>query len=313
MNPNRLISETTSCRMKFSRRHLTRSCTRPTTWRRFSRCGVPLCADASLRWARDRPPPPSEEPRIVYLPSGREIGKRFQADINTNLRIRCRPGIGLQLTFHADAHKPFACRRPLHRGRLGDAGERSVHHHLNVPELGEDESGFRFLPVLDVKAVVVLLEGEALIAQARSEAGMPRLQSIFYTPEKAFKGPIYPLEDILQDLRVHLGQFRAYLFACGQFSALVRVAKRDARHAVGITTFLQRGVIGLASRAASHLFSMVRCFFCRVESVLQRLVHLKDAFFLGQAQPETVPSTPQRNAPFIPITGSQGLSGAGLW
>jgi len=34
-----------------------------------------------------------EESRIVNLLSGREIGKRFQADIDADLRIRWRQGI----------------------------------------------------------------------------------------------------------------------------------------------------------------------------------------------------------------------------
>src|SRR5713101_8032466 len=103
---------------------------------------------------------------------------------------------------------------------MADAGERSVHHHLDVPELGEDEFAFLFLASVYVKAVVVLLEGEASVAQARAEAGVTRLLSVPHAPEKVVKGPIHPLEDILQDLRVYLGQFRADLFACGQFSAL---------------------------------------------------------------------------------------------
>ena len=39
---------------------------------------------------------------------------------------------------------------------MADAGERSVHHHLDVPELGEDEFAFLFLASVYVKAVVVL-------------------------------------------------------------------------------------------------------------------------------------------------------------
>ena len=56
---------------------------------------------------------------------------------------------------------------------MPEAGERSMHHHLDVSELGEDESAFLLPASLDVKAVLVLLEGEAIVAQARAEAGYP--------------------------------------------------------------------------------------------------------------------------------------------
>ena len=95
-----------------------------------------------------------------------------------------------------------------------------MHHHLEAPYFGEDEGALLFPPTLHVKAVLVLLEGEAIVAQAGSEAGIPRLLSVLHASEKAVKGPIHPLEDILQDLRVHLGQFRAYLFTCGQWSRI---------------------------------------------------------------------------------------------
>jgi hypothetical protein len=39
-----------------------------------------------------------------------------------------------------------------------------MHHHLDVPELGEDEGAFLFLASVDDKAVPVLLEGEASVA-----------------------------------------------------------------------------------------------------------------------------------------------------
>src|ERR1700730_18095530 len=139
----------------------------------------------------------AEEPRIVYLLPGREIGKRFQADIDADLCLRWRQGISLQFPFHADAHKPFACGRPFHRGRLGDACERSMHHHLDVPEFGEDEAAFLFLASMDIKAVLVLLEGEAMVAQVRSEARMPWLLALLDALEKAVKGPIHPLEHVL--------------------------------------------------------------------------------------------------------------------
>jgi len=90
---------------------------------------------------------------------------------------------------------------------MADACGRQKHHHLDVPELGEDEGAFLFLACVDVKAVLVLLGGETIVAQARSEAGITRLPSLLYAPEKAVKGPIHPLEDVLQDLRVHLGPF----------------------------------------------------------------------------------------------------------
>ncbi len=95
-----------------------------------------------------------------------------------------------------------------------------MHHHLDVPELGEDEGACAFLASADVKTVLVLLEGEASIAQVRAEAGIPWLLAFLDAPEKAVKGPIYPLEDVLQDLRVHLGQVRADLFAGGQWSRI---------------------------------------------------------------------------------------------
>ena len=75
---------------------------------------------------------------------------------------------------------------------MADACGRQKHHHLDVPELGEDEGAFLFLACVDVKAVLVLLEGETILTQARSEAGITRLPSLLYAPEKAVKGPDPP-------------------------------------------------------------------------------------------------------------------------
>ena len=122
-----------------------------------------------------------------------------------------------------------------------------MHHHLDVPELGEDEGAFLLLANLHVETVLVLLEGETVVAQAGSEAGIARLLSIFHTPEKAVKGPIYPLDGVLQYLRVDQSQFRAYQFTTGQFGALMRVAQGLACHAVGIPAFLQRRIVDFAT------------------------------------------------------------------
>ena len=100
-----------------------------------------------------------EEAGIGDLLPGREIGKRLQADIEADPLIRRGQGASFQGGFDADAHKPFTRRRPLHGGSFGDALERSVHHHLEVPKLGEDERASLVLPTLHVKAVVVLLVG----------------------------------------------------------------------------------------------------------------------------------------------------------
>jgi hypothetical protein len=233
----------------------------------------------------------AEEAWIGYLFSGREIGKRGKADVDADLRIQCRPRLSLRLTFHADRDKPFAGRGAFHCRRLGQPFQRSMHYHLEVPQLREDEGAFASLPLLHVEAVVVLLESEARVARVRAEARIARPLAFLDTLEEAIKGPIHPLEDVLQDLRVHLGQFRTHLFAGGQLSALVRVANGYARHAVGIPALLQRSVIGLTAERKPLLQSR-SLFFGWVEPVLKGLVHLTQTFFLEQAQSETSTSSP---------------------
>ena len=80
---------------------------------------------------------------------------------------------------------------------------------------------------------------------------------------------------------------------------------RDARHAVGIPTFLQRGVVGLAAES-QPLVQHCSLVFGRVESVLKGLVHLAETFFLGQAQPETIISPPQKERAFHPRNCKSG-------
>ena len=107
------------------------------------------------------------------------------------------------LTFSSDGgREPASCSVsttmrdiPFARARvrftvagMADADELSVRLHFDVPELGEDKSAFLLLASVDVKAVLILLEGEAMIAQPRTEAGISRLLSIPHASEKAVKG-----------------------------------------------------------------------------------------------------------------------------
>ena len=97
--------------------------------------------------------------------------------------------------------------------------------------------------------------------------------AVSHTLEKAVKGSIYPFENILQDLGVHIGQLRAYLFTVGQFGALMRVAQGDPCHAVGVPAFLQCRVVDFAAKHKPRVQQGL-LFVCRIEPVVKGLVHL---------------------------------------
>src|SRR5258708_4515390 len=92
---------------------------------------------------------------------------------------------------------------------------------------------------------------------------------------------------------MHLAQIWTHLFAARQFGTLLRIAQGLTRQSVGVLAFLQRRIVDFAA-ASKPLVQRGALFFCRIESVLKRLVHLMDTFFLKQEMSETVSPLPEK-------------------
>src|SRR2546426_4564795 len=101
-----------------------------------------------------------------------------------------------------------------------------MQYHFDMPNFSEDKCPLLLFARLNIEAVAVLLEGQGVIAQVGFKARVSWSLSHCAPAEKGPESQINALDHILQDLRMHLGQIRAHLFACWQFCALVGVADR---------------------------------------------------------------------------------------
>jgi hypothetical protein len=156
-----------------------------------------------------------------------------------------------------------------------------------------------------------LLEREASIAKARPKAGIARVFACCAPAEKGGESQINPLDRILHDLSVDLGQFRAYFLASRQLSALVSKTKGGARHAVRIAPLLQRGVVHFAAEGEPHA-QRGSLFLRWIQAELIGLVHMV-AFLVRRAKPETAPPLPNLERALHPRGYITGAFGRGIW
>src|SRR6266567_3863294 len=196
ISPYRLTRRRLSCCTKFSRRHLTRSCTRATIFRRLLRSGVPCASLANLLWARAKglfllP----EKAWIVYLAAIGEIGKGCEADVVPH-GFRRRGQDSRSHLIAGKAHEPLACRRAGDGTGFHNPFEGAVLDHLEMPNLGEGQ-----LPLL-IDAKACLGVGEAVVALARLESGVAWNLPQLAASEEGFERFVYAMQHILQHLRV---------------------------------------------------------------------------------------------------------------
>src|SRR5260221_7255726 len=83
------------------------------------------------------------------------------------------------------------------------------------------------------------------------------------------------------------------LLAAGLLGPWLQMRGGFPRQSVGVLAFLQRRIVDFAA-ASKPLVQRGALFFCRIESVLKRLVHLMDTFFLKQEMSETVSPLPEK-------------------
>jgi hypothetical protein len=92
---------------------------------------------------------------------------------------------------------------------------------------------------------------EAVVAVSRAKARITRLLSGVHTAEERGKGPLDPLDHVLQDLRADLAVLGPHLLNAGQLALLRVVADGNASRTVGVTALLQGSVVQLAA-AVQH-------------------------------------------------------------
>jgi len=270
---------------------------------RFARCFGQL----ALRFSKVCFFLPEEAGIVDVLVCG-EIGKGLEPHINADLFRRGGQVVGLHFCTE-DRDVPLASGSAFDNGSLGRALERAMHDHLHLPKLGKHELALLLALTGERKAVPVLLEREAIIAKARPKPGIAWLFARFAPAEKGGESQINPLDQILHDLSVDFSQFRADFLASRQLSTLVSKSNGDARHAVRIAPLLQGGIVHVAAEG-EPLVERGLLFLRWIQPELIGLVH-RNPFLLRRAKPENSSSlAPTRNAPFIPMDQSQGLSGA---
>src|SRR6266516_1100026 len=161
----------------------------------------------------------AKEARIGnLLPSG-EIGKGLQSHINPYFFGRGRHGLKLLVSLcipdcYADIHKPFPRRGAFHNGCLWRPLDGPVYHHFDMSQFGKHQRSLVLLVAWEhIKTILVLFEGEGIIAETGFKAGKPRLLPFLNAPEKVVKGPIHSFHCILKHLGRNLTQFWTDFFA----------------------------------------------------------------------------------------------------
>jgi hypothetical protein len=89
--------------------------------------------------------------------------------------------------------------------------------------------------------------GEAVVATAALEAGIPRLLARLHAPEEGLDDPFHPQHDILQHLAMDPGVCGHGFLDARQLRLLLVVAHRDTAHAPGVPPFLKGRVVAVTT------------------------------------------------------------------
>jgi len=239
----------------------------------------------------------AEKARIAYLFFIAESSKGFEPNINTHL------GRGFwqakRLTFDREGNIPFAGTATSKSTRFHLALDRAMIDHLDAANLGKHHAAIMG------DAETTLREGEAIIAVSPAKTGVARLFASDPSPKEGFEGQVNTDGYILQHLRMHLFQWRAFLFQQSQRINLMIARERLPLLLIGCFAFLKKMVVE-PTTLIQGLVELVNLFLRRKDTVLKHFMH---ASILAQSRTYLNSfSPPAGGAPSIPVAGARGLT-----
>ncbi len=262
----------------------------------------------------------AKEARVANLFTGGERGKGLQAYVYPYLLGVFWQAFRFALT--REGHVPFSCRTTLHGTGFHLALDRPVVDHLDTPNLGKGHTvimGGR--PGDGENTEARLGKGEGVISLLALETWKARFLSMFSdTSEECLESQINTYRHILKDLRMHATEGGTFLFQDREGVLLLKTGEGDAIAFIGCLTHLQQVVIEpttLFKGVVELLFLLLRW----IDAILEHFQHIRivaqteqegkrgAALYLSPRQDSPAPN---RNAAFIPMDKSQGLSAAGV-
>lgn len=203
-----------------------------------------LLAYLALRYLQ-LPFRPAQIFRIFYYLASRERSEVFNANIYAYTLAGSRD-IRRVVFFNRKDTKP-AIHLPL------DC--HSLDFTFNLTRQPQpDRTNFTEIEFVAFKFPAALWKGETVITRRGFEARQSHfIRALFDSPKEILKSSFEPLQHILQYLRMYLSNVGTDGFDGGQFKALGCKAQRTTRNAVGITTFLKRGIVQLSAHIKGSL------------------------------------------------------------
>gem|GEM_PF-2330457 len=172
----------------------------------------------------------------------------------------------LRLTLHREGHVPFARRRALDGTRFDRALDGTMRDHLDTPNLGKRHT------IIMRDAEPTLRESEAVIAVFAPKAREARLLTGFAASEKGFEGQINAHGNVLQHLRMHLFQWRTFLFQHSQRINLIIARERLSLLLIGLFALLKQMVVEPPTRIKG-VVQRVNLFLRGKNAILKHFVH----------------------------------------
>ncbi len=207
----------------------------------------------------------AKEARVSNFFSGREHGKRFQPDINTNLSRNFWQAF--RITLNRERSIPLAGTAPSNSERFDLAMYRAVQDHLDMP----NARGIQLALLINLKTA--LRVGERVVAISTTETRKARGLISLVPSEESFEGQINTNGYILKDLRMDGVEGGAFLFQYWIGGLLPIARKRRALLLIGLLALFQQVVI--------QPTALKECFvefgfllLCWIDPIQQRFTHV---------------------------------------
>jgi len=178
----------------------------------------------------------SVESRISDLLSGRQSGKRLQANVDTYNFVGFRQKF--RLHFAGEARKPLSPDCPANNDCLAFALKRSMQLDFDIANLGQPK-----LSVVNPDTVSKLRIGKAVVLSLTLEPGITRFLSGFDSAEERLERKVHSFTNILKDLAVNHRNKRIVRFDKRQLPLLFKIRQRLSSRFVGVLSLPQEIVI----------------------------------------------------------------------
>ena len=239
----------------------------------------------------------AKETRVSYLFTCREGRKGLESYINAHLFRAFRQAF--RFTFNRERDVPLAGRRAMDGTGFHLAFDGAMVDHLDTANLGEAQA------VVMREAETALREGERVVPVLALETWKPRVLSVFsHATEESLESQINPNGDVLQDLRMHRIQGRAFLFQDWKGGLLSVEREALTSLLIGLLALFEQVVIQ-PTTLFQRLVQLCRLVLSWKNPVLKHFTHVS-----SMAQTVVLSSIvlPAGSAAFIPVAEARGLS-----